>query len=111
LSLERLIADAAAGVADRNIAAGRFDINNERDQRDQYRDQEQNAERLHGIARAYAFRDLQDGSRQPDNDTDKDKKRNAVSDAAFGYLFTEPHYEDRTGRKCDGDHDRRRPRI
>jgi hypothetical protein len=45
------------------------------------------------------------------NDTGEDEQRNAVSNASFGDLLTEPHHEDRTGRQRDHDHKRSPPRM
>ena len=106
-----LVADASVCVTYRDIPSRRFNVNDDRDQCDHDDDEEHDAEGRSCITAANAFRDLSQATRQPNDDTCEDEQRDAVADTAFGDLFTEPHHEDRAGRKRDDDHRRRNPAV
>src|SRR5262249_22865398 len=50
------------------------------------------------------FVKVEDCARQADDDADEDDQRHAVTDAAFGNLFAEPHDESRTGGQRENRH-------
>ncbi|MPM53367.1 hypothetical protein SDC9_100134 [bioreactor metagenome] len=92
LTAINLVAYLALGVIDQNLALATFNEDNETGHEDHQDTDDQRGQRMHRTG-TNQFQQATNGIRQSGGDTSEDDDRDAVTQAAFRDLLTQPHQE------------------
>jgi hypothetical protein len=92
------VADLALGVIDQNLALTALDEDDEGSDDDDEGADDQRSQRVHRTG-AHQLEQAADRARQAGRDAGENDDRDAVAEAAFGNLLTEPHQEHGAGNE------------